>query len=271
MMDGAIPTKAGHGHQTSLWAEGPAAECREYLSSQLLTYIGNKRALLTDIGQAVDRVKRRLRKDRLKIFDAFAGSGVVSQFFRAQLRPPGEQRFRGLRGGRRPLLPADNRGTVNFARLGRVVNQLNAQDTKRGVSRGIHRGALRAAGRGPYRGGRSVLLHPRQRPAIGQLSANAGRRRTADLRDLLLGPLLERGVDPRQHGRRVQGILRPPHGPRPVWGQQRRRPVADSRSHPALAPGAEPVRMPDRGMATRREPGCPQGVRFGPGLHRPAL
>lgn len=59
------------------------AEDPEYLSRQLITYIGNKRALLGHISTAVDRVKRKLGKERLRIFDAFSGSGVVSRFFKA--------------------------------------------------------------------------------------------------------------------------------------------------------------------------------------------
>ena len=86
----------------------------------MLTYIGNKRALLTDIGQAVDRVKRRLGKDRLKIFDAFAGSGVVSRFFKAHAESLVSNDFEDYAAvvGRCYLR---NRGTVDFARLGRVV------------------------------------------------------------------------------------------------------------------------------------------------------
>ena len=61
----------------------PAAENPDYLSRQLITYIGNKRALLGRIGGAVERVKLRLGKDKLAIFDAFSGSGVVSRFFKA--------------------------------------------------------------------------------------------------------------------------------------------------------------------------------------------
>ncbi|RJP41165.1 MAG: DNA modification methylase [Phycisphaerales bacterium] len=59
------------------------AEAPDYLSRQLLTYIGNKRALLGHIGRAVDRVKRRLDKRRIRVFDAFSGSGVVSRFLKA--------------------------------------------------------------------------------------------------------------------------------------------------------------------------------------------
>ena len=60
------------------------AENPEYLSRQLITCIGNKRALLGRIGEAVERVKSRLGKDKLAVFDAFSGSGVVSRFFKAR-------------------------------------------------------------------------------------------------------------------------------------------------------------------------------------------
>jgi adenine-specific DNA-methyltransferase len=55
----------------------------DYLSRQLVTYIGNKRALLPQIGRAVERAKQRLGRDRLRAFDAFSGSGVVSRFLKA--------------------------------------------------------------------------------------------------------------------------------------------------------------------------------------------
>ncbi len=61
----------------------PAVENPDYLTRQLLTYIGNKRALLGYIGDAVHRVKQRLGKDRLRALDAFSGSGVVSRFLKA--------------------------------------------------------------------------------------------------------------------------------------------------------------------------------------------
>ena len=67
----------------ALWADDRGPENPEYLSRQLITYIGNKRSLLGPIGGAVDRVKQRLGKRRLRILDAFSGSGVVSRFFKA--------------------------------------------------------------------------------------------------------------------------------------------------------------------------------------------
>lgn len=53
-----------------------------YLSSQLLTYLGNKRALLDFIDNGVQKAAQRLGKRRLRIFDAFSGSGIVSRFFK---------------------------------------------------------------------------------------------------------------------------------------------------------------------------------------------
>jgi adenine-specific DNA-methyltransferase len=65
------------------WPDQPHLENPEYLSQQLVTYLGNKRAFLGDIGLALERVKRRLGKPRLRVLDAFSGSGVVSRFFKA--------------------------------------------------------------------------------------------------------------------------------------------------------------------------------------------
>ena len=62
----------------SLFAEDP-----NYLSEQLITYIGNKRALLGQICKAVMYVKKRTGKEHLRVFDAFSGSGVVSRFLKA--------------------------------------------------------------------------------------------------------------------------------------------------------------------------------------------
>jgi adenine-specific DNA-methyltransferase len=57
-------------------------ENQDYLSRQLITYIGNKRTLLPFIAQALALVKRRLGKEKLRLFDVFSGSGVVARFFK---------------------------------------------------------------------------------------------------------------------------------------------------------------------------------------------
>ena len=58
-------------------------ENQSYLSTQLITYIGNKRKLLDFISVPLEKVKSELGKDKLNILDGFAGSGVVSRLFKA--------------------------------------------------------------------------------------------------------------------------------------------------------------------------------------------
>lgn len=53
-----------------------------YLQNQLITYIGNKRALLDFIGQGVRLVQEKLGKEKLSVFDCFSGSGVVARYLR---------------------------------------------------------------------------------------------------------------------------------------------------------------------------------------------
>lgn len=57
-------------------------ENAEYLSEQLITYLGNKRRLLNFIGEAIDSVKKKLNKEKLRIFDVFSGSGIVSRYLK---------------------------------------------------------------------------------------------------------------------------------------------------------------------------------------------
>ncbi len=62
--------------------ENVIGENPRYLAEQLITCIGNKRALLPFIGSAVDVVRERSGKDKLSFFDVFSGSGIVARFFR---------------------------------------------------------------------------------------------------------------------------------------------------------------------------------------------
>jgi adenine-specific DNA-methyltransferase len=60
----------------------PASEDPAYLSQQLITYIGNKRALLPFIGKGLEQVKARLGKERLACLDLFSGTGVVARYLK---------------------------------------------------------------------------------------------------------------------------------------------------------------------------------------------
>lgn len=68
----------GSSAQSNLNSENPA-----YLSEQIITYIGNKRALLPFIGGAIAEIKSNLKKDKITFADVFSGSGVVSRLAKA--------------------------------------------------------------------------------------------------------------------------------------------------------------------------------------------
>ena len=57
-------------------------EKKEYLTQQLITYIGSKRALLGFIGEGIRKVQKRLNKNKLKTLDAFSGSGITARYFK---------------------------------------------------------------------------------------------------------------------------------------------------------------------------------------------
>jgi adenine-specific DNA-methyltransferase len=61
-------------------SERPLPENGEYLTRQLITYLGNKRSLLDFIGRGINIVQTRLRKNKLDIFDVFSGSGIVARY-----------------------------------------------------------------------------------------------------------------------------------------------------------------------------------------------
>ena len=63
-------------------SEPPAGENPRYLQEQLITYLGNKRRLLDFIGRAVEQVRARLGGRKLRCFDVFSGSGIVSRYLK---------------------------------------------------------------------------------------------------------------------------------------------------------------------------------------------
>jgi adenine-specific DNA-methyltransferase len=72
-----------HGlYSASMETRTSGEEDPAYLSEQLITCIGNKRALLGFIGEALASVMERLGKDRIRAFDVFSGSGAVSRYLK---------------------------------------------------------------------------------------------------------------------------------------------------------------------------------------------
>jgi len=57
-------------------------ENQDFLTEQIITYIGNKRSLLDFITKGIKIVQKRLNREKLDIFDVFTGSGVVARRFK---------------------------------------------------------------------------------------------------------------------------------------------------------------------------------------------
>ncbi len=54
-----------------------------FLKEQIITYLGNKRALLSFLNNGFKVAKKELGKDKFSFCDIFSGSGVVSRFAKA--------------------------------------------------------------------------------------------------------------------------------------------------------------------------------------------
>jgi adenine-specific DNA-methyltransferase len=76
---GTVTSRAAYG--SSLFPE-LVKENSAYLTNQLITYIGNKRALLRFINDGVAIAKSKLGKNYLDVIDLFSGSGIVSRYFK---------------------------------------------------------------------------------------------------------------------------------------------------------------------------------------------
>lgn len=142
----------------------PPVDTPGYLTSQLVTYLGNKRALLGPIGRAVAHVKQRLGRDRLRVLDAFSGSGVVSRYLKAHASFIASNDIEDYAGviGRCYLR---NRSTVNLGALSLAVTDLNARVAARQWPRGFIEELYLPARRVEHHGRRSRRLHDGQRPA----------------------------------------------------------------------------------------------------------
>lgn len=68
--------------QLSLFPEFTIDFDSPFLTSHLITYIGNKRSLLSFINTGIEIVKRKLNKEKLVVLDGFSGSGGVSRLLK---------------------------------------------------------------------------------------------------------------------------------------------------------------------------------------------
>lgn len=71
--------------QANLFSDMPR-EDDDYLKTQLITYIGNKRSLLPFIETGIRFAKEKIGKDQIDFLDLFSGSGVVARMARQHSR-----------------------------------------------------------------------------------------------------------------------------------------------------------------------------------------
>lgn len=58
-------------------------ENQDFLTNQIITYIGNKRSLLNEIENQILPIKKRLNKEKLNCLDLFSGSGIVARMLKS--------------------------------------------------------------------------------------------------------------------------------------------------------------------------------------------
>ena len=110
----------------SLPASFEDGETPGYLRRQLITCLGNKRLLLPAILARVERAKARLGKSRLRMLDAFCGSGAVARAFKrhASELTCVDQEDYAVAAARSHLA---NRETLDPGALAERVRDLNAR------------------------------------------------------------------------------------------------------------------------------------------------
>ena len=185
-----MQNKLGEERQIPLWSGHPAEEDAEYLSRQLITYIGNKRALLGQIGQVVEGVKDRLGNEKLRVFDVFSGSGVVSRYLKAHASTLISNDIEDYAAvvGRCYLR---NRSTVDLRALTDMVDEMNRKVEDESFPRGFIEELY-----APKDEGR-ITREDRVFYTRDNARRLDGYRRIIDsvpedMRELLLGPLLSR-------------------------------------------------------------------------------
>jgi adenine-specific DNA-methyltransferase len=160
-----------------------------YLERQLITCLGNKRALLGPIRSAVETVCRRTgREDDLRMLDAFSGSGVVSRLFR---RYASELVANDTEDYARVISECYlcNRSAVPMPELEEIVREMNRAVDERLPRAGFIRGLYAPADRHDIRAGERVFYTPENAYRLDAYRQLLDEQPDS-LRSLLLGPLL---------------------------------------------------------------------------------
>ena len=58
-------------------------ENKDFLTTQIITYLGNKRSLIANIEKEVEEIAQKLGKEKLVCADLFSGSGIVARMLKS--------------------------------------------------------------------------------------------------------------------------------------------------------------------------------------------
>jgi adenine-specific DNA-methyltransferase len=111
-------------------------ENEDYLTKQIITYIGNKRSLLDFITKGIQIVQERLKKDKLDIFDVFTGSGIVARHckkFSRLLLVNDLEKYSAITGE----CYLSNKNEINMRHLQNIYYDLLAKITNNPLKEGI--------------------------------------------------------------------------------------------------------------------------------------
>jgi len=167
----------------------PLGEEPGYLDRQLVGYLGSKRGSIALIEEALDQVKRRLGAPKLRVLDGFAGSGVVSRFFKrhSTLLISNDQEPFAAALGRCYLR---NRSEVDVNDLEQTAAALERRARQRELPAGFVSRLYAPAADDAVRPGERVYFSRRNARLIDDLRRLIDAELRPEDRPLLLGPLL---------------------------------------------------------------------------------
>ena len=242
----------------------------DYLRRQLITYIGNKRALLGPISKAVETVKKRLNKTKLRAFDVFSGSGVVSRFLKAHASYLVSNDVEDYATAiSRCYLR--NRTTLDFTALGQIVADLNARVEVEPLPKGFIQELYSPQDERAITSDDRVLYTSRNARRLDNYRRMI-EETPSDLRAALLAPLLHRASVHANNGGVFKGFYKNKHTGVGQYGGTSSDALARIRGFDSSrASGSEQVRVRLFGLPRRRQPRGKAHQRHRRGLHRPAV
>jgi len=111
-------------------------ENKDYLTQQIITYIGNKRSLLDFITKGIQVVQKRLNKEKLDIFDVFTGTGIVARHckqFSSSLLVNDLEKYASVTGE----CYLSNKNEINMSALKEIYNELISNIENNSLEEGI--------------------------------------------------------------------------------------------------------------------------------------